>query len=250
MTSALTPPSHINSIDKSYIIMAHADTSKSITDTSSNQFGIISSSRIYILPLAMKHYYEHKGLFEADLIEWCKEFCNSDKIFLDIGAHTGTYSISLSPYVKSVYSFEPQKMTYYALCGSVALSNVNNIECIRCALGSPEQIGIQTLNIISPDGGGSSILARNQYTLATEEIKVSTLDSFNLDNIGFIKMDIEDNEYNALLGATETLKRSNNPRIVFECNGSNEKLFGLIISLGYKIIPIQNYSNMFLAVSI
>jgi len=250
MTSTLTPPSNINSIDKSYIIMAHADTSKSITETSSNQFGIISSSRIYILPLAMKHYYERKGLFEADLIEWCRQFCNLDKIFLDIGAHTGTYSISLSPYVKSVYAFEPQKMTYYALCGSVALSNVNNIECIRCGLGSPEQIGTQTLNIISPDGGGSSILARNQQTLTTEEIKVATLDSFNLDNIGFIKMDIEDNEYNALLGATETLKRSNNPRILFECNGNNEKLFGLLRSLHYEIVPIQHYSNMFLAVSV
>lgn len=239
---------NINVKEKSYIIMTHPDTSKSITDTSNNKFEILESSRTYILPYAMKHYYIKNGLFEANLIEWCREFCKPDKIFLDIGAHTGSYSITLSPFVKSVYAFEPQKMTYYALCGSVALSNLNNIECIKVALGSPDQIGEQTLNIISPDGGGSSILTRNHETIATETITVATLDSFNLDNIGFIKIDIEDNEYNAILGAVITLQRCNNPTIIFECNSINDKLFNLLRSIGYNIIPITYYSYMFLAV--
>ena len=49
-------------------------------------------------------------------------------------------------------------MTYYALCGSVVLSNCHNIECINYGLGSPDQVGYLDLNIISEDGGGSTVL--------------------------------------------------------------------------------------------
>ena len=68
---------------------------------------------------------------------------------LDIGAHTGTYTVSLAQYCNHVYAFEPQKMTYYALCGSIALSNLTNVTCLNVGLGSNEQVGKQTLNIIT-----------------------------------------------------------------------------------------------------
>lgn len=80
---------------------------------------------------------------------------------LDIGAHSGTYTISLAENCKNVYSFEPQKMTFYSLCGSIALSNIKNVTCINTGLGSEEQVGIQKLNIISLDGGGSTLHCTN-----------------------------------------------------------------------------------------
>ena len=76
----------------------------------------------YILPKSNLTYYCSYGLFENQLIEWCRQFCRDDKIFLDIGAHTGTYAISLAVSCKSVHAFEPQRSTYYALCGGIALS--------------------------------------------------------------------------------------------------------------------------------
>ena len=47
---------------------------------------------------------------------------------LDIGANIGTHTIPFSKmvYRGHVYAFEPQKMTYYGLCGGVALSNLKN----------------------------------------------------------------------------------------------------------------------------
>ena len=95
-------------------------------------------------------------------------------------------------------------MTYYALCGSVALSNIRNVNCINYGLGSLEQVGIKDLYIVSNDGGGSTVIISNSnssHILATEIIEIKTLDSFNIRDIGFIKMDVEENEINVLMGA-------------------------------------------------
>lgn len=216
-----------------------------INNNKENQI-LCLNQKVYILPKNNIEYYINRGLFENNIIEWCKQFCDKEKNILDIGAHSGTYSISLADYSKHVYAFEPQKMTYYSLCGSIALSNIKNVTCIKSGLGSDEQVGKQFLNIVSLDGGGSS-LHSNSNILGKEEIEVNTLDSFNLDNIGFIKIDVEDNELQVLLGSKDTLKRSNYPKILFEMNIENIKLLEFLESLKYNINCVNGY-NMFLAV--
>ena len=132
------------------------------------------NERVYILPKNNINYYIDNGLFEKNLIEWCKQFCNKDQNILDIGAHSGTYTISLADHCKHVYSFEPQKMSYYSLCGSVALSNITNVTCINIGLGSEEQVGMKNLNIISLDGGGSTLHNNNNTILHLCTFKTPT----------------------------------------------------------------------------
>lgn len=202
---------------------------------------------VYILPKNNMTYYMNNGLFEKSLIEWTKQFCSKEKIMLDIGAHTGTYAISLADHCKQVYAFEPQKMTYYALCGGVALSNIRNITCVNSGLGSEEQIGSQTLHIVSLDGGGSS-LSSSDSVFQTESIEIKTLDSYNLEHVGFIKIDVEGNELSALRGALATLRKSNYPTILFEMNTEQKDLLDFLRGLNYAIVPVNNCGNMFLAV--
>jgi FkbM family methyltransferase len=221
------------------------------TNNEMDQLVFINRPTTYILPQVNLDYYAKHGLFENQLIEWTKQLLTIDKTFLDIGSHTGTYAISLADLCKEVYCFEPQKMTYYALCGSVALSNKQNITCFQTGLGSEDQVGIKTLNIVSNDGGGSSIHATNGI-IGEEQIEIRTLDSYNFDNIGFIKMDVEENELDVLKGATETIIRSNYPKILFESNPTDltrqHALFEYITNiLNYRIINIGGYSNMYLA---
>ena len=73
------------------------------------------------------------------------------------------------------------------------------------------------------------------------------MDSFFIDNIGFIKIDVEDNEFQTLQFSEHTLRRSNFPKILFEMNKVNNKLLELLKSYDYTIININNYPNMFLA---
>ena len=105
------------------------------------------------------------------------------------------------------------------------------------------------LNIVSLDGGGSTLHNNNNNILGTEEIEIKTLDSYNIDNIGFIKIDVEDNELNVLKGSVMTLQKSNYPKILFESNTINETLFNFLKNLNYNIIEINGYKNMFLAVN-
>jgi FkbM family methyltransferase len=226
-------------------------TKEHTTDNETDQIIFINRPTTYILPQVNMDYYAKHGLFENQLIEWTKQLLTIDKIFLDIGSHTGTYAISLADLCKEVYCFEPQKMTYYALCGSVALSNKQNITCFQTGLGSENQVGTKTLNIVSNDGGGSSIHI-TQDIIGEEQIEIKTLDSYNIDNIGFIKMDVEENELDVLKGAMETIIRSNYPKILFESNPTDltkqHALFEYITNiLNYRIINIGGYSNMYLA---
>jgi len=229
-----------------YFILAKRATDKP-TDTQNNQIVFLNNTLHYILPYSIFDYYANNGLFESQLIEWTQQFCKKDSIMLDIGAHTGTYALSLSSHCKHVYCFEPQKMTYYALCGSVALSNIINITCYNFGLGSTEQTGSNILKIVSTDGGGSSLHNTQLPVLAEEEIEVKTLDSLKLKNIGFIKMDVEENELFVLQGGKDTIVESNFPPILFESNNSNNALFEYIKEFGYHIFPVSGVNNMFLA---
>jgi len=231
----------------SYFILTKKN-NKNISNNDDNACLELNNNNVYILPQNLLSYYKHNGLFESSLIEWCKQFCDVNKTFLDIGAHTGTYTISLAPFFKEVYSFEPQKMTYYSLCGSVALSNLKNVTCLQYGLGSTEQSGKSILNIISNDGGGSTIHSKDNI-ICKEEIEMKTLDEFNFTNISFIKMDVEENEYYVLLGSKHTLKKNNYPKIIFELNNfdSGKHIIELLLLYGYKIHSISGYHNMFLA---
>lgn len=231
-----------------YFILSKENT----TNNEKDQIIFINRPTIYILPQVNMEYYANHGLFENQLIEWTKQLVTKNKNILDIGAHTGTYAISLADSSQHVYCFEPQKMTYYALCGSVALSNKQNITCFQIGLGSEDQVGTKILNIVSNDGGGSSIHTTTTDILREEQIEIRTLDSYRLGNIGFIKMDVEENELDVLKGATETIVQSNYPKILFESNPNDSirqnALFEYITNtLNYRIINIGGYSNMYLA---
>lgn len=216
-----------------------------ISNNDENQIIVIEPRNVNLLPRVHLDYHINHGLFENNLIEWCKQFCSKNTNFIDIGAHAGTYTTSLASYSKHVYAFEPQKMTFYALCGGVALSGHYNVTCIQKGLGSPTQVGEQKLKIVSNDGGGSSLHAKTGI-LSEESIEIQTLDSYNLSDISFIKMDVEENELYVLQGGKETIKRCN-PKILFESNKDNPILFHYLHELNYTIININGYNNMFLA---
>ena len=232
----------------SYFLLSKSP-ERDVANNESNTIFTNQNQTVYLLPKNLMNCYINDGLFESRLIDWCRQFCSKDKVFLDIGAHTGTYTLSLAQHCKNVYSFEPQKMTYYALCGGVALSNLRNVTCCQVGLGSAEQVGPMTLKIVSNDGGGSTVQSKsNLPVLNEEEIQIYTMDHFQIEDVGFIKMDVEDNELFVLKGARETLRKSGNPPILFECNGENQELFDFIQNeLGYKIVRVAGANNMYLA---
>ena len=81
---------------------------------------------------------------------------------------------------------------------------------------------------------------------------IHTLDSYQLENVGLIKIDIEGNELNAILGADDTIARCK-PFMMFEAwpwewyDTNRKRLFNYVSSLGYRVLPINGYEQMWLA---
>lgn len=154
-----------------------------------------------------------------------------------------------------MYSFEAQMSTYQNLIRGIELNGRDNIKAINFALG--DYNGDSALFRVSADGGGSTldetIASRMGNKFGKELVHVRTLDSFGLDNIGFLKLDVEGSELKVLKGATDTLERSGWPKFIFESwpdewyKKQREQLMEFVRSLGYTITSIRGYNNMYLA---
>lgn len=204
------------------------------------------------------------GYDEEALINWCKDECIKEgKNFIDIGSHNGTWCWNLADKANHTYAFECNIEPYCCLCGNIYLKGL-------CNKVTPFNIGLSNTNevknyyIRSDDGGGNGFTElgaiRDKNTII-KKLEVRTLDSFHLENIGFIKIDVEGHEKEVLEGAIETLKNNNYPTFVFESwdnwRENNEhlipatklrnELFNYIKSLGYSIRPFTCNSEMFIA---
>lgn len=196
------------------------------------------------------------GIFEYPLIEWCQQYLSSNGTFIDIGAHMGTYSIIISPYCKQVYSFEPQSSTFECLNRGINANKITNIITHNVGIGSKEEILF--LSHVSEDGGGSSLLDNisdmtGLKTLSQEAVDVFPLDSYDINNINLIKIDVEGFELEVLKGAVKTLERNNYPPILFEAwpnkwyQEQREELIDYAKGLGYNIHKVGGSDNMYLA---
>lgn len=193
-----------------------------------------------------------------------------DKVFIDVGANVGTYTLVLAPIFKHSYAFEPNKHIYNIMCGNVALYNLSDkTTLVNMGLSDANE----ELNYTYFDelGGGNSFAKENGDKVAntiehrfdwyrddfvhTEKLQVKTLDSFNIKNVGLMKIDVEGFELNVLKGAVETIKASGYPMLIVESwnvektdspelSEAKKKLrydlFGFITKLGYtSILPSE-----------
>lgn len=199
------------------------------------------------------------GNYERLIIDWVVTLIDPSKIFVDVGAHVGTYSLAFAKKCAGVHSFECFPRTFNFLCANIALQDFDNkITPHRTALGN--RTGEVTYTVRAPlDGGGNSCLDLKNPAYEKVTLPITTLDSFNLSNIGIIKIDVEGFEKDVLEGAVETLARSGKPKILFEswrpdrdseglpASKLREELFAYIRSIGYTIHAVTGWDEMYIA---
>ncbi len=164
---------------------------------------------------------------EMNVLMQLKAAGKNNMVLFDVGANVGEYTkclVSLFPNAK-IHSFEPAKGTFDTLSKNVAGSNVtlNNI-------GISNEIVRGTLYADKENSGLASLYNRQLDYLGLElgkkeEVELTTLDYYceknNIDVIDFLKMDIEGNEYKALLGAEHLLNEKKIGAIQIEVGGAN-----------------------------
>jgi FkbM family methyltransferase len=199
---------------------------------------------------------------EFDLICWARQFLRSDGVFVDAGAHVGSYTLCYAPACREVWAFECQRDVYYRLCAGIVLNDYDNVYAVHGALVDPEALARRTSTEVyrfTADGGGTTTLAEAVphagFPLQHVDTALAyTIDQFRLNDVTLIKIDVEGSELPVLRGAEHTLARCR-PRVLYEVNPKNawhraqdEKVASWLVEHEYRISPIGIRQDMRLAV--
>jgi len=210
----------------------------------------------YLLTDSVKAAWGGETPPELPLIEWAAQFIDKGKAALDIGAHVGSWCLTLADRAAVWYAFEPQRSSYNALCGGIALNHLNErvLAHNKAVYSRPKSMWLAK---ISSDGGGSHLSIPNHpgKHFGSEMVDAVALDAMAwVPPVGFIKMDVEGSELAVLKGAQMLLRENCYPPIVFECWNHDwfalqrHQLFDFLRNtLGYKLTPVSGWPEMTLA---
>jgi FkbM family methyltransferase len=158
-----------------------------------------------------------------------KKFLPKISVLFDVGANIGEWTfnaLKINPFLE-VHCFEPSFETYKRL---ISRDFAANVICNNLGLSSIKQDLL--LYAITENSRMSSVYKRSgledRYSLTkegTEIVSMETLDRYcnqrNIKEIGFLKLDIEGHELEALKGASGLLSRGAVKIIQFEYGGCN-----------------------------
>ena len=183
---------------------------------------------------------------------------NNKRIALDIGACIGDFTKQFSRDFQHVHAFEPVSTTFKML--SESLSNYDNVTLHNNAVGeSLKQIEITNLqghygrNMVQNNRGKAWLqkrvtdrkLKKEQWSI--ESVEQVVIDDFNFTNVDLVKIDVEDYEYEVLLGMTEFFE-NNSPACFIEVhdNSSNkDKIFQYFQKINYDYKKYNNLNHIF-----
>lgn len=129
------------------------------------------------------------------------EYVENWRCAVDIGAHVGIFSRDFAQRFARVIAFEPMPSTRECLLRNVP----GNVDVKPFACGSHP--GKVRMVRSTKNSGGSRIVAPDADIDGLIEAEVVTLDSFGLEAVDLIKLDVEGFEPDAILGAEETMRR-------------------------------------------
>jgi len=136
-----------------------------------------------------------------------KQIVRPGMTVLDVGANIGIHTVLFAQLVGPqgrVVAYEPQRVVHQMLCANVMTNGLLNVQARHAAAGSkPDTLLVPPVNYNVE--GNYGCLSLGQWT-AGESVPVETIDSLNLPQCHFIKMDVEGMEVEALRGAVQTLK--------------------------------------------
>lgn len=167
-------------------------------------------------------YLEHiKNSFEPAMVALFKLLASKSEIILDVGANIGCSTLLFGELSKSVHAFEPSASTFAFLKKNIANSGRKNIVAHNIGLGEEPKLTTLTFAPANRSGGFVSDQIKTNADYTTETINIKTLDDIvaeqAIQNIDFIKIDVEGFEGHVLRGGKKSLL-ANKPIVVLELN--------------------------------
>jgi FkbM family methyltransferase len=189
------------------------------------------------------------GEFSGEEIALFRVIVQPGRTVLDVGANIGVHTVELSRLTGPagvVHAFEPQRLIYQVLCANVALNSLTNVFTHHAAVGATG--GSLLVPTLDPGGrhnyGGVSLLGSPHG----EPVPMFTIDSLDLGDCQFIKLDVEGMETEALHGAEATIRRFR-PMLYVENDrqARSAELISVLFQYGYRLYwhlpPIYTANN-------
>ena len=146
----------------------------------------------------------------------------ANPVIIDVGSNIGVFALQAAQHVEQyggfVYAFEPQEQPFYLNCANYAINNIDNARVERLAVGdNTKPITIPKLNYYQPSSFGSVGLTGEYDGDVGQDLDFGNGDKVpqiiideyfkNIDNIVFIKVDVEGMEMNVLNGSINTISK-------------------------------------------
>ncbi len=180
------------------------------------------------------------------LDKWC-DWCQEEGIYLDVGAHTGMYTIAslISNKKNRVVSIEPFPLNFYRIITNLRLNNFNNTKVKLLNLAASDNNKTAKFNIESSWSYLSKGGKISDEGVSIKAIKLDSLDFLNNDfGIKGIKIDTEGEDLKVIYGAKNIITKFK-PKIIIECRRNNIlEIFNFLFNLGYKKIYDSDGNNI------
>lgn len=197
-------------------------------------------------------------IYEQYLFDYIKNNIDiKNKNVVDIGANFGFHSLEFAQMIGDsgkVYAFEPQRLVYYQLCGNIIINGLDNVICHNVGLGDKEDIlELENQNYYSKETINIGNTHTNKFTgNGKERVQIKTLDSYKIENVSVIKIDVQGYEPFVLDGGRETILR-NKPYIFIEIEPPQLEIYGFspddvfcrLEKLGYAVQKTLNEPHLF-----
>lgn len=155
-------------------------------------------------------YLDHiRGTFEPHMVELFDTLLAPSDTVLDIGANIGCTSILFGSRARRVISFEPSPTTYRLLEKNVRAADLHNVSLNNVGLGKEAGRFELTFSANNRSGGFVSNRISASAGHQVEAIEIACGDDFldqaGIDEVDFIKIDVEGFERDVIEGLRKTL---------------------------------------------
>ncbi len=160
----------------------------------------------------------------------CKKYITNFKYAIDCGAHYGSWAVVMAREFDQMVALEARDDIFSCLIKNT--EHLTNIELKHAAVGDRHEsvdIGITKRWKGSDNSGVACVVGEGNTSKVVKiinSVPMITIDSLNLNDVGFIKIDVEGCEKLVLQGAEQTLL-AHKPVIIFEEMGAQCSQYGI-----------------------
>jgi FkbM family methyltransferase len=212
----------------------------------------VDKLKIYFVP-SWAELDPYNGIFLKKIYEPLPAFLPENcQLIIDCGANIGIYTLkAASCSTNRVFAIEPNPLVFSRLKKNIAGNNLNNVIALNIGLGSSKHSA--KLFWERSTTGGTVRPESTSKEISSADIEISTLDEimqvYKIDCVDLIKMDVEGNEYEALKGADNILRKTKSIILEFHSDVLKKRCEKLLMSYGfrkvYEIPEHQFYTNAF-----